>query len=269
MKKVAVLIPVYLPHISVEEEKSIIQSMRVLCGRDVVLVCPVGLDVSYYLELSNKLNIEIRVERFLASFFDGIKGYNRLMLSKCFYERFSNYEYVLICQTDAFVFRDELDVWCKKGYDYIGAPLFDDCFDLRKARVGNGGFCLRRIGAYLDFFQGRRHVFKAKDIADRISFHNKPYTRWLVWLLMALGWRNKPKSVARRWQYNEDAFWSLYLDGSNYALRKPLVTEALTFAFERYPSECYKQINHLPFGCHAWRKYQYEDFWKDIIRIDK
>ena len=209
MKKVAVLIPVYLPHVSADEERSFIQSLRVLCSRDVVLVCPIGLDVSYYLELSKKLNVKMHVERFLASFFDGIKGYNRLMLSKCFYERFSNYEYILICQTDAFVFQDVLDDWCEKGYDYVGAPLFGDGFDLKKARVGNGGFCLRRVEAYLDYFQGKRHVFKGKDIAGRIFFHNKPYTRWLVWLLMLLGWRNMPKSVAERWRYNEDVFWSL------------------------------------------------------------
>jgi hypothetical protein len=23
---------------------------------------------------------------------------------------------------------------------------------------------------------------------------------------------------------------------------------------------------HLPFGCHAWKKYEYESFWKQYIK---
>lgn len=267
MKKVAVLIPVYLSRISGDEERSFIQSMKILRKHDIFLVCPLGLDVSSYLEMASKcLGADLYVERFPTPYFDGIKGYNRLLLSECFYERWADYEYILICQTDAYVFQDELDNWCERGYDYVGAPLFGDCFDLGKAGVGNGGFCLRKVGAYLDFFNGKKHVFEAKEIGNRISFWKKPYTRWLVWLLMCMGWRNMPRSVAEQWQYNEDVFWSLYLNGSNYELTKPSVSEALAFAFERFPSECYKQIDRLPFGCHAWRKYQYEEFWKDHLR---
>lgn len=44
------------------------------------------------------------------------------MLSAEFYERFLAWDYILLCQTDAFVFRDELADWCARGYDYIGAP---------------------------------------------------------------------------------------------------------------------------------------------------
>jgi len=82
---------------------------------------------------------------------------------------------------------------------------------------------------------------------------------------MAFGWRNKPLSVTRRCEHNEDAFWSITLESSNYAMTKPLPTEALHFSFERFPSECYAITGSLPFGCHAWRKYQYEEFWKSKI----
>ncbi|MBQ2430169.1 MAG: hypothetical protein II274_04905 [Alistipes sp.] len=34
----------------------------------------------------------------------GIAGYNRMMLSREFYELFSDYNYILICQTDAWIF---------------------------------------------------------------------------------------------------------------------------------------------------------------------
>lgn len=42
--------------------------------------------------------------------------------------------------------------------------------------------------------------------------------------------------------------------------------EALEFAFERFPSEMYKITGKLPFGCHAWEKYEYESFWKKFIK---
>lgn len=55
------------------------------------------------------------------------------------------------------------------------------------------------------------------------------------------------------------------MDDSNYALSKPSPREALFFALERFPKELYAIIQRLPFGCHAWRKYEYESFWREVI----
>jgi hypothetical protein len=41
------------------------------------------------------------------------------MKSKQFYERFVAYDYMLIYQLDAYVFKDELDDWSAKGYDLL------------------------------------------------------------------------------------------------------------------------------------------------------
>ena len=85
------------------------------------------------------------------------------MLSSEFYRRFSKFEYILIYQLDAFVFKDQLNYWCKKGYDYIGAPWFEG-FHLTKTGVniigvGNGGFSLRRVKTHIDL-TGRFGFFK-------------------------------------------------------------------------------------------------------------
>jgi hypothetical protein len=272
MKQVAVIIPIYKRVIETEERISFRQTFRVLGKYPIVLVCPEDLDVGQYEKLSLKYKVMLVIERFDTRFFEGISGYNRLLLSECFYQRFSDYNFILICQLDAYVFRDELVEWCEKGCDYLGAPIFggfsDVGFHFNRGWVGNGGFSLRRVGAYLDFFKGKKNVFGNSILADRIALKKKPQTRWLVWILMAMGWRNKPRSVAKHWKYNEDAFWSLVLDGTQYAMKKPSVEEALFFAFERFPSECYALIGKLPFGCHAWKKYQYEVFWKQYIIIE-
>ncbi|MBQ9893657.1 MAG: hypothetical protein IJM35_10950 [Bacteroidales bacterium] len=265
----AVVIPVYLSELSEEEKISFNQTVKVLGRHDIILVCPCGFDHSNYDNLAAQQGVTIKKECFEASYFNGIPGYNRLLLSRHFYERFSNYNYILICQLDVFVFRDELEYWCTRGYDFIGAPIigkFEDTAFSNVMRVGNGGFSLRKISSYLAYFNSGKNVIPTNDIAHRISLRKKPYTRIFVWILMSLGWRNKPVSFAAHWRYNEDDFWSGVLDKSNFALRKPSPEEAMLFSFERFPSELFKLTgNKLPFGCHAWKKYEFNGFWRHII----
>lgn len=226
MKQVAVVIPIYKESPAWNEEISLRQTMRVLGTHPIILVCPKGLDISEY----SKMCAEIRgretmllCETFNPDFFKGIKSYNRLLLSESFYARFTDYEYILICQPDTYVFRDELVEWCNKGYDYIGAPLFGEKMDIKEGKVGNGGLSLRSVKTYLSYFKGTMNVIRISNIARWINFKGKPYTRWFVWLLMAFGWRNKPRSFAEHCKYNEDCFWSLALIGTNYELTKPSV----------------------------------------------
>ena len=269
METVAVIIPVYRPDLSQDERVSFCRTLEILGDHIIVLVCPDDLDHRSYDALAHKYNVVLKYERFNNSFFKGIDGYNRLLLSDLFYRRFKFFEYILICQLDAFVFKDELNDWCDKGYDYIGPPMFDDKnphISLEGMTIGNGGFSLRRIQTFINYFESKKNVFSPRQIVDRISLWKKPHTRIIVWFLMCLGWRNKPCSVARRYQYNEDCFWSIVLDDSRFALNKPGPEEALHFAFERFPKQLYQLANcSLPFGCHGWRKYQYDDFWKGII----
>ena len=265
MKKVVVLIPVYKSILGVDEEVSFRQTLTILGKHVISLVCPESLDVEAYGSIANECEIKLEIQRFSNVFFNGIAGYNKLLLSEIFYSRFKNYDYMLICQLDAFVFKDDLLEWCAKGYDYIGAPLFGDYFDVNQGIVGNGGFCLRRVEAFRAFFEGRKNVYKTGDILNHLSSKKKPFLRKILRILMLLGLRNKPKSVANHWRENEDLFWSIKLDGTNYALQKPSVLEALHFSFERFPSEAYHLISCLPFGCHAWKKYHYDEFWSKFI----
>ena len=267
---VAIVIPVY-KNPDKWEEISLRQCCKILGQYKMILVAPKTFNTCTYVSLWESYNIELNVERFSDEYFSGIPGYNRLLLSKEFYSRFTKYEYILIYQPDVYVFADKLEEWCKKKYDYVGAPLvgkFDETiyYPEMSLRVGNGGFSLRRVNNYLNFFDGNKNVFSSKQIIKNINLWKKPHTRFFVWLLMLLGWRNKPISVANHWKYNEDDFWSGYLDNSNYTLIKPEPVEALDFAFERFPSEMYKFKGKLPFGCHAWKKYEYDIFWIKYIK---
>ena len=127
--------------------------MLQLKGHDIHWVAPQSLDMRYYIENFNAEHIQ----RFEDAYFQNIEGYNRLLVSMSFYERFGDYEFMLICQPDAIVLKPELHLWLEKPYDYIGAP-WPQGFSLKiktasipmadeincTAFVGNGGLSLRR-----------------------------------------------------------------------------------------------------------------------------
>lgn len=265
MNQVAVVIPVYKPSMNRNEEISFRQTLRVLATHPIIIVCPESLDLAKYNVIAGRCNNVLLRESFNDTYFRNIAGYNRLLLSEEFYMRFAQYKYILIAQLDTYVFRDELLLWCDKGYDYIGAPLIWYGMKIDQGIVGNGGFSLRRVEAFLNYFRGSKLVLPLSGIAQWINFAAKPYTRWFIWLLMAMGWHNTPRSFAKQCRHNEDRFWSGKLDGTNYELKKPAVAEAMDFAWERCPSELYARIGHLPFGCHAWEKYEYDAFWHQYI----
>ena len=236
----AVVVPIWKRELTPDESLSLSRCLNVLGRHPIVLVSPQGLE----LPILPPSPAMVTVERFAPGFFGGIAGYNRLMLSAEFYRRLAPYEYVLLHQLDAFVFEDRLDGWCARGYDYVGAPWLGDGWPpaslspLKRAilravtrgdrRVGNGGFSLRRVSSFL-----------------------RTATRW--------------RRVLAHWGSNEDLFWSVA--GRRLGrLRIPPVAEAMHFSFELEPRVCYERLSgELPFGCHAWARYDPE-FWRGILR---
>lgn len=232
-KKCIVLIPVYKEKPSDDEALSIKQTYKVLGNtHDVMFMSPEGLDCSAYDKLIGQA---VSVAYFDKKYFTGIAGYNEIMLSQSFYSRFSEYEYMLICQPDAWVFSDQLDYWCNKNFDYIGAPWFEKHFTHEQGCKlwcsGNGGFSLRKISKMIEVTSD-----KAKE------------------------------SVRNYANLYEDGYFCYGLDATPWKLKRPSAKQAARFAFETSPSYLYKlNGNKLPFGCHAWRKYQYNDFWYKYI----
>jgi hypothetical protein len=193
------------------------------------------------------------------------------MLSNEFYSRFTEYEYILIYQLDAWVFSDVLADWCNKGYDYIGAPWFELCKTHEDGyklwRCGNGGLSLRRIEKFMHFTSAtevftRRQMFLKKyhgiktlfsSVTHLLTSKNKDY-RDFVQEQLAIGW-------------NEDWIISILSEKTRFKMNMPSATEAAHFAIETSPHYIFNKIlnKHLPFGCHAWRKWEYDNFWKHFI----
>lgn len=261
-----IVIPIHKERPSNEEVASLKQCALVMKNHPICIVCPKGLNTK---QLSNHLTdfgINWTIERFPEKYFKGIAGYNLLMLDKSFYKRFAKYQYMLIYQLDAWVFSDELDEWCGKGYDYIGAPWLEKKNDgeIVLTGVGNGGFSLRRVQHFIDVLSCRGPVRNGKQLHLEPTIKNRIYQ-----FFYSLGWQNTISYYKKDPTLFEDIFLSIFLSNTKLRAKMPEPDEASLFAFEQKPSYLFSKTHKLPFGCHAWRKYEYDFFWHHFINPDE
>lgn len=172
------------------------------------------------------------------------------MLSADFYEIFINYDYLLICHFDAWVFKDDITYWENLEYDHVAAPwplppsykcypqkiylLFEKyiiqsphylVFD----KIGNGGFSLRRTKFFRDY---------CKNHLQEITHHKKPNGTY----------------------ENEDIFWAIHAKG----ITTPPLKKAYNFAFDCKPDLGFTITNHnLPMAAHGFKRSHF--FYKDYI----
>lgn len=253
MKSCVVVFPLYKKPDALELA-FLENGIRLTQGFKQVLVAPEGLAIDH--SFGNLERLEVK--RFSAHYFESIKGYNQLLLSRAFYATFALFDYILIHQADVYLFKDELKIWCEKDYDYIGAPWFrpdklnqglvyhtllkaklafkkDKVYATRHNKVGNGGLSLRKVSTALNV------------LATVTPAVLKPYLQ------------------AEAPGFNEDIFWSLVAPTVLPSYKIPDMVEAMQFAVEFEPEEAYKVLNEtLPFGCHAPLKHA-PTFWKKFI----
>ncbi|WP_373148896.1 DUF5672 family protein [Bacteroides finegoldii] len=261
-KRIVVVIPIYRLELSIEESIALKQCVTVLKDYSLVIVKPESLNVHTILSEHPIL----KTESFPDGHFVSLRAYNKLVLIPSFYLRFQQYQYMLIYQLDAYVFKDELLYWANKGYDYIGAPWLSDVKALQNKRsqrrllrayawymvtgnekrrteeafryqVGNGGFSLRKISKMIKvtrFYKRKINLY----MDDNEDF------------------------------YPEDVFLLAELTNWLCRLRKPKFKEALRFSIETNPEWGYHyNHNELPFGCHDWNHPDYAPFWHQIIKF--
>ncbi|MGX5688865.1 DUF5672 family protein [Arcticibacter tournemirensis] len=260
MNKVAVIIPIYKNSLSSTESIALQQCFRILGSYPIIFIKPRSLT------LPNLSPSSYSVVSFDEDYFKDIQGYNRLMLSSSFYETFLDYKYILIYQLDAFVFKDELEMWCDRHFDYIGAPWLYSIdypnfamkvvselevyihrrynfkqkgtnlptYKQQENQVGNGGFSLRNVEKLYQITQNN---------ADLINFYNNQESQY----------------------FNEDNFLCIEVNRRRKVLNIPSYNVAVKFSIEHAPERGFRlNNNQLPFGCHAWDRAL--EFWRPHIR---
>lgn len=252
-KLLKVIIPIYKPQLKDYERAALENNLRLLEGFPVTFLKPEHTDMTELHEQYPAVGMQSVSDEWLGTK-KGIQGYNEMMMSEKFYELFSDYEYILICHVDAWLFRNELVEWCRKGYDHVAAPWpmrpRYRRFPLKQylklklwlkpkrkiihcqmfGKIGNGGLSLRRVETFRK---------ACVDYADTIAYYNS-------------------QSGAL---YNEDLFWAL-----EPSLKLPSVEEALKFSFDLKPELSY-ELNHqqLPMACHGFNKPVRIKFWRQFI----
>jgi hypothetical protein len=213
-----------------------------------------------------------------------LSGYNQLLISHQFYYSFVDVDFILIHQTDAFVFRDDLDQWCAMKYDYIGAPWSGIHIykDTPLVGVGNGGFSLRNV-------KNTIVLLKKLRLLGILEQYNNFNWKGIIPRLPALVYKlAKAKKTAsdfeRQYTAQEDVFWCKDVPAllNNFTCKSVILkaigklllninfniapTEiAARFSIETKPKFYYEMNNRqLPFGCHAWEKYD-PAFWEPFI----
>jgi hypothetical protein len=283
IKKNVVVIPIYKNFSILEksELQSLNRCLEILSKHPIVFFGPSDIFWSdYENHAKNSFNVFVRIELFNNDFFKNVNGYNKLLLSSSFYKRFNNYDYMLIYQLDAWVFRDELDFWCNKNYHYIGAPWFDGYHIQNQNEkfigVGNGGFSLRNIKKSFSVLRKvnilkKTVVKKNVIILSKLSFLVKLFCfvfKFRKDIFLEIYNNNLTAKEFLSFEENEDIFWGLKVPMlfCDYKVPEPQI--ALKFSFETNPSYLYHlNNNNLPFGCHAWLKYN-PDFYKKFINIE-
>lgn len=227
-----IIIPIYKAKPTILELSSINRVMETLGEMyDLMYICGETFDIENYPLLD-----AIKVARFDDSYFVSNKSYSKLLLSEDFYKPFVDYDYILISQTDSYILNSDysLQGFMEKDYDYWGAPWSEGVItrpysirdiiklimirDIRKLKVGNGGFSLRKVSTMMD-----------------LVVKNKRYIKYLWW-------------------FNEDLFFSreCYRLGTVAPFE-----EAKVFAGEQDIRISIKN-GITPFGVHAYEKYYKE-----------
>jgi hypothetical protein len=264
-KLVAIVVPIYKKEIAREESISLKHLIHFIGQHDKYFVVPKRLE-------TNRDGFAIKT--FDNRFFTSAAAYSSLLLSRELYETFSEYKYILVYQLDCLVFSDELEAWCETDLDYIGAPWFRSKTDPAEgfSRVGNGGLSLRKVKSFLAVIDSQKCFGKPvshwgdffSNSLDDIQSLPMPQ-RYLKKLKVVREIRKGAQWYTSRYSLNEDRFWS---DRAKlfYPDFKVAPTEvAVRFSFERFPRYCFEKNSHqLPFGCHAWSKYD-RAFWEPYL----
>jgi len=138
-----------------------------------------------------------------------------------------------------------------------------------EGKVGDTGFCHKRVQAFLDLFGSRRLAPPQRWRRDRPRMSRARKVLKLPLVLRYLSHRvNGIDWELAGWPVSEKRF--LVTRASHYlpVCRVAPLEDALRFAFETVPRYCHELNGHrLPFGCHAW---ECDDraFWEPFLLPD-
>jgi hypothetical protein len=256
-----IVIPIYRWPLNPSEALSVYRTIHTLSRHKICWLGPKEIEKNPPKFFGGKF---IEYISFDNKFFKSTNTYNTLLKSLFFYEKIKKYDYLLIAQTDSLVFRDELSKWADYGYSYIGAPWFKGMDkptnDYQLIAVGNGGFSLRNIKDCILFLN-----FYTSSKCNVNQLISNSFSSWKIFIKYIKLFFYKLNILS---QLNEDIFWGILAPELSTNFTVPEPDKALNFSFEVAPEKMYELSGYtLPFGCHAWEKYN-RKFWLNVLDRD-
>ena len=265
LKSVAIVVPFSTrADLISDEEVSMRHLLHYLGAYDRYIIAPEGLDLDFP---------GFSVKRFARKYFGSASAHGKLLANPSFYRQFLDYKFIFFYHLDSLAFSDQLANWCATDLDYIGPPWIccDDTPWVDHPRVGNGGFTLLRVESafkvivnryrlepstyWLDKFTRSAPAWLVRNL-ERIQ-SNFPHVKSLNRLLKEWHEMEDPAPHGR----NNDIFWSDKAVRYLPEFKVASLEEGLQFAFETAPRTCLEMNGgEMPFGCHAWGRYDRE-FW--------
>lgn len=264
--RVIILITAHKEELSHFEAISLKQCVKVLGRHPTRLICPEGLDVTAYRRVAEDIEVDFINPKWQKSH----TTFARLRIEPFLYKRYRDYEFILFYELDAFVFRDDLEYWCDRNYDYIGAPWFEGLEagspDTKLIGVGNGGFSLRKPRSLLRALYSFSHIIDPRGRFKLDFQRNKIKALWDLVKNSTIA--NNSFFLFNDYPAAEDIFWGICIKRNFDWFKVAPIDEAIKFSFETQPKLLYDKNSHeLPFGCHAWWRYDFE-FWKPFIESE-
>ena len=265
-----IIIPIYKLFNELEKFEiiSIKQTIKILNGYNIYFIGPDHMETKGYENLCFENSLKFVFVSFSSIFFKTIDGYNKLLLSRSFYRRFEAFKYILLCQTDVYIFKDELKEWSNMDYDFIGAPWTareNDSQFLKFDNGANGGFSLRKVKSHLRVLSSFKRYNSLKEIFEWYNnFNFKGKFFYFPGLIKRiLGLEGNTLSYFNNFNRNEDVFWSSIVPGKFKWFKIAPPEIAFRFSMEKRVEELLRMNkNLLPFGSHAFQK---DSIWRRYI----
>jgi len=262
-----VVTPIYKKDISKDEQLSIKSAIMHLNAYDKVIVAPKKfINDEEFLTIWESYGYEVVF--FDNKYFVSTESYNKFMMNKEFYKKFDEYNYMLVYQLDVLVFSDTLDYWMSKQIDYVGAPwIIEDEDEKRFDGAGNGGLSLRNIQTFIKVLESKK-LYNKKYRFEKLHLNLKFKNIFILWFLLHYNLTRSFSSLYRKlYDGQEDRFWAYFATFFVEEFKVATIKDSLLFAFERCPEFCFEENKHLlPFGVHAWERYN-PVFWKKYQEI--
>ena len=272
--RLVVLVPTHLEQLDKELAATLLHNATQLEGYKLEVILPEICSPTWYETFFAEHSINGTVRLVRAEYFGSPAAVNKMGTDPAFYQIYKEFDYVLICHLDAWIFRDRLAYWIDKGYDFIGAPLFlpenDKVHFLQRMAPfgGNGGLSLRRVASCIRILETFQPGRSPGHIAQAVWFlaRNRQWRliRVLFRLLRELSedWRR----TCEKYNIYEDVFFTIIAPLCGNRTSMPSSRAAMMFACEvNYPL-FQKEVLGLepPVGIHGYDKYVDADYFRYV-----